>query len=426
MSKSGFRQRDFSRRNFLQQSLMLGATVSMGSGLLGGCSTMPGQKTQTGVAHATAVSKEQLIMPTTAASYHSPLKQGRIDVHHHIVPPAFRDAMNKKGIHKVAGAPLPNWVTEDSIAIMDQIGTQTAITSLSAPGVYFGNLSEACKLARDCNEFSASMAQQYPGRFGSFAVLPMPFTAESCAEAIYALDVLKADGIVLLGSTEGVFLGDARLEELMAELNKRNAIVFIHPNLHQTSEQLGLSTPGFILEFLPDTTRAAVNLITSGVMERYPNIQFILAHAGGFLPYIAWRVSLGNLMADMSKHAPQGILTYIKRFYFDTALSPSPYAMAALNELVGPQRILFGSDFPFAPAPISSMQVQSLEEIPFFDDTAKYKIQRGNAITLFPQYRQPGETISPRPIYQHESVGNKVKRWLSQPIISIAEKKRNH
>lgn len=365
-------------------------------------------------------------MNAQATDYINPLKQGRIDVHHHIVPPVFREVMDRKGIHKVAGAPLPHWAPEDSIAIMDQIGTQTAITSLSAPGVYFGNLNEACKLARDCNEYSARMAQQYPGRFGSFAVLPMPFTAESCAEAIYALDVLKANGIVLLGSTDGVFLGDPRLEELMAELHKRHAIVFIHPNLHQTSEQLGLSTPGFILEFLPDTTRAAVNLITSGVMERYPNIQFILAHAGGFLPYVAWRVSLGNLMADMSKNAPQGILTYIKRFYFDTALSPSPYAMAALNELVGPSRILFGSDFPFAPAPVSVMQAQALEHISFFDDKAKYGIQRGNALSLFPQYRQADETVRPRPVYQHESVGNKFKRWLSQPIVSIAEKKRNH
>lgn len=352
------------------------------------------------------------------------IQQGRIDVHHHIVPPIFRQTMLEKGIEKVAGAPLPKWSPAQSIDIMDQIGTQTAIVSLSAPGVYFGNVQEACTLAREVNEYSAQMRQDYPKRFGFFAVLPMPFTAESCAEAIYALDVLKADGIVLLGSTHGVFLGDARFEELMVELNQRKAMVFIHPNLHESSEQLGLSTPGFILEFLPDTTRAAVNLITSGVMERYPDIQFILAHAGGFLPYIAWRVSLGNLMPEMNKNAPQGMLTYIKRFYFDTALSTSPYAMSALNALVGSERILFGSDFPFAPAPVSHMQTKNLQELDVFNEQDLYRIQRGNALGLFPQYQQGDEIVTPRPIYQHESFGNKFKRWMTQPIVAIADKKR--
>ncbi|MEG1708117.1 MAG: amidohydrolase family protein [Acinetobacter sp.] len=352
-------------------------------------------------------------------------QQGRIDVHHHIVPPVFREAMLNKGITKVAGAPLPLWSPAQSIEIMNQIGTQTAIVSLSAPGVYFGNAQEACDLARQCNEYTADMRAKYPNRFGFFAVLPMPLTSESCKEAIYALEILKADGIVLLGSTDGIFLGDSRFEELMYELNQRHAIVFIHPNLHETSEHLGLNTPGFILEFLPDTTRAAVNLITSGVMERYPNIQFILAHAGGFLPYVAWRVSLGNLMSEMNQNAPQGILTYIKRFYFDTALSPSPYAMSALKELVGTDRILFGSDFPFAPAPISHMQTRSLDDLPIFNDLDQYKIQRSNALTLFPQYKQLDEITQPRPIYQQESMSNKLKRWMTQPIIAIAEKKRS-
>ncbi|MDR0235725.1 amidohydrolase family protein [Acinetobacter sp.] len=353
------------------------------------------------------------------------LQQGRIDVHHHIVPPFFRDAMLKKGIDKVAGAPLPSWSPSQSIEIMDQIGTETAIVSLSAPGVYFGNVKEACDLARQCNEYSVEMRENFPKRFGFFAVLPMPLTHEACTEAIYSLDVLKADGIVLLGSTNGIFLGDSRFEELMFELNKRKAIVFIHPNLHQSSENLGLSTPGFILEFLPDTTRAAVNLITSGVMERFPDIQFILAHAGGFLPYVSWRVSLGNLMSEMNKNAPQGMMTYIQRFYFDTALSPSPYAMSSLKELVGTERILFGSDFPFAPAPVSHMQVQSLDQLNIFNQADQYKIQRANALSLFPQYQKINEQANPRPIYQQESLANKFKRWMAQPIIAIAEKKRS-
>lgn len=156
--------------------------------------------------------------------------------------------------------------------------------SISAPGVYFGDLEEARALGRECNEYAARVREEHPGRFGSFAVLPMPFTAHACSEAVYALDVLKSDGVVLLGSTEGKFPGAPEFDELMAELDRRQAVVFVHPNLHGTSEELGLDAPGFLIEFLCDTTCAALNLILTGMVERFPHICWILAHAGGFLP----------------------------------------------------------------------------------------------------------------------------------------------
>lgn len=315
----------------------------------------------------------------------------RIDVHHHLIPPAFTRTMAAKGLKEVAGAPLPNWTVEQSVAVMDANGIGTALTSLSAPGVYFGDVQEARDLARSCNEFAADMAIRYPGRFGSFAVLPMPFTDHACAEAIYALDVLHADGVVLLGSTEGKFLGDPSFDELMAELDRRKTIVFVHPNIHQTSTQLGLSMPGFLVEFLCDTTRAAANLILSGTLERYPNIRWILAHAGGFLPYIAWRLSLANALPQFAQQVPQGVLTYIRNFYFDTALSPSPFAMAALRELVDPSHILFGSDFPFAPAIVTGMEVEALRDLTVFDTATKAGIDRGHALKLFPKYARTGE-----------------------------------
>lgn len=311
----------------------------------------------------------------------------RIDVHHHLIPPAFTRTMEAKGIKHVAGTPLPHWTVAQSLDVMNANGIGTAITSLSAPGVYFGNVDEARDMARRCNEFAADMAQQHPGRFGSFAVLPMPFTTPACEEAIYALDSLKADGVVLLGSTEGKFLGDPSFDELMAELDRRQAVVFVHPNIHKTSTELDLTMPGFLVEFLCDTTRAAANLILSGTLERFPRIRWILAHAGGFLPYIAWRLSLANGLPQYSKAAPKGVLTYIRNFYFDTALSPSPFAMAALKELVDPSHILFGSDFPFAPATVTNMQTAALLELQTFDAATKAGIDRDHAIALFPRYR---------------------------------------
>ncbi|MGA4637646.1 amidohydrolase family protein [Pseudomonas solani] len=354
------------------------------------------------------------------------IKQGRIDVHHHIIPPAFVETMQRKGLDKIAGAPLPHWTPEKSIEVMDMNGIQRAITSLSAPGVHFGNgVAQARDLARRCNEFAARMRDDFPGRFGNFAVLPTPFTEAACAEAIHALDVLGAEGIVLLGSTDGVFLGDPRFDELMAELDRRQAVVFVHPNMHATSEQIGLQAPGFLIEFLCDTTRAAVNLILTGTLEKYPRIRWILAHAGGFLPYVAWRVSLANALPEYREKAPQGVLSYVRRFYFDTALSPSRFSMAALKELVEPSHILFGSDFPFAPAPATALQCQTLEESAFWPDEVLYGINRGHALSLFPQFRQEGETVVPAPIYEGESFANRMKRSLTRPVGALAERIRN-
>ncbi|MDH1051033.1 MULTISPECIES: amidohydrolase family protein [Pseudomonas] len=354
------------------------------------------------------------------------IQQGRIDVHHHIIPPAFVATMDKMGLTKVAGAPLPKWSPEKSIEVMDLNGIQTAITSLSAPGVHFGGgVEQATDLARRCNDFAAQMAHDYPGRFGNFAVLPTPFTEAACKEAIRALDELKANGVVLLGSTDGHFLGDPRFEELMAELDRRQAIVFVHPNIHKTSDEIGLQTPGFLLEFLCDTTRASVNLILTGTMERYPRIRWILSHAGGFLPYVAWRISLANALPEFQEKAPQGVLTYVKRFYFDTALSPSRYSMVALKELVEPSHILFGSDFPFAPAPVTTLVCQTLAENSPWNEEQQYGINRGHALSLFPQYRLANEQVTPAPIYEGETFSNRMRRRMTKPVAAFAERIRN-
>lgn len=346
---------------------------------------------------------------------------GRIDVHHHLIPPAFCDAMARHGLTEVAGAPLPKWQPEQSLRMMDTNGIQMALLSLSAPGVYFGDANDAKDLARACNEYSAQLCDRFPGRFGFFAVLPMPLTHEACIEAIYALEELKADGVVLLGSTDGRFLGDPRFDELMAELDRRSAIVFIHPNLHAGSTDLGLLAPGFLMEFLCDTARAALNLVLSGTMERYPHVRYILAHAGGFIPYIAWRLSLANMMPPFNSQAPQGVLTYLKRFYFDTALSPSTYTMGALLELVPSTQILFGSDFPFAPAPLAAVQCETLTKSPLLDTEALHNINHRSAADLFPRLPKPGALVTPAPVFLGESLRQRVARSARAPLIALVE-----
>lgn len=360
------------------------------------------------------------------ASAGSVIRHGRIDVHHHIFPPAYKAENARRGITEEAGVRIPDWQPQQSLNVMNANGIQTAILSLSAPGVYFGDdKSGAVALARSCNEYAAELTRAHPGRFGSFAVLPMPFTQEACREATYALDTLGADGIVLLGSVEGHFLGDPLYDELMAELDRRRAVVLIHPNVHASSKALDLAAPWFVLEFLCDTSRAALNLILRGVTERYPRIRWILAHAGGFLPYVAWRASLVNALPGFQDAIPQGFLTYLRRFYFDTALSPSPISMAALRELVEPDHILFGSDFPYAPAPATALQVQTLERSPIWDEPVRRGIDRMHALRLFPQYAEPSEPVAAAPVYEGESLGARTRRLMAKPLGVLAEKLRN-
>ncbi|WP_325436870.1 amidohydrolase family protein [Pseudomonas nitroreducens] len=351
----------------------------------------------------------------------SPPAPGRIDVHHHILPPFYAEALRRQGLDKVAGVALPEWSAQRSLELLDGQGLQTAITSFSSPGVWFGNDRAAAELARRCNEFAAELGQQYAGRFGSFACVPLPATEVACSEALHALDVLKADGLVLLASNDGVFLGDARFDELMAELDQRGATVFLHPNLHPSSQTLGLAAPGFLLEFVCDTTRAAVNLILSGTLERYPRIRWILAHAGGFLPYAAWRVSLANALPQFAEQAPLGVMTYLRRFYFDTALAPAAPSMAVLRELVEPGQVLFGSDFPFAPQALVAEQVSTLAASRVWSTADLAGIGRGHALSLFPRFAAPGEAVAIALPHESESTLHWLGRSAGKPFAALAQ-----
>ena len=180
-------------------------------------------------------------------------------------------------------------------------------------------------------------------------------------------------------------------EELMAELDRREAVVFIHPNIHSTSDALPLDIPGFILEFMFDTTRAVTNLIYTGTLERYQRIRWIVAHAGATVPYLAWRISLGTMLPGCLEKAPRGPMACLKTLHYDTALSPTRYSMASLLELVERTQILFGSDFPFAPEPLVGVEVQELDDNTLLDEQVRKLVMRDNALRLFPRFAGSGE-----------------------------------
>lgn len=318
----------------------------------------------------------------------TPPQPHRIDVHHHILPPIYTEALAKIGIVSAGGVSFPHWSAQQSLDVMDRNGIATSLTSISSPGVYFGDITFSRDLARRCNDFSANHVNKHPKRFGAFAVLPLPDVNGALREAEYALDSLKLDGIVLLTNVGGHYLGDTKFDELFYELDRRKAIVYIHPTDPPGENLPKLKLPSSLVEFVFDTTRAITNLIFSGTIERCPNIRFIVSHAGGTAPYLAWRISLFQYKAEMQDKVPQGVITYLKRLYYDTALSAAPYALRSLQELVDPSHILFGSDYPFAPESLTSFTIRVLKNYGGFDDRALKAVEQGNALRLFPRLRE--------------------------------------
>lgn len=346
---------------------------------------------------------------------------GLVDIHHHILPPVYVQHMAKLGVDHLAGQLIPIWQPSMALEQMDVSGIATAMTSipcLDLPGL---SAADTCVLARSCNEYSAELAGEHPGRFGSFACIPQADIAQACSEAIHALDVLKADGVVLLASSAGRFLGDSFFEPLMAELDRRQARVFVHGNVHPTSPTLGLSAPEFLLEVPCDLTRAALNLVISGTLERYSGIRWILANAGGFLPYVTWRVSLANAMTEFSENAPQGIVHYLQRFYYDVAQASTPYAVAALRELVKPSQLLFGTDVPFASVHQLEVQQRDLAGLP---QSWQVAVRRSSALSLFPRFANSSEAVVPLQSQEPELPFDRLFRQATRPLRELLEQLR--
>lgn len=312
---------------------------------------------------------------------------GHIDVHHHSLSPRYREALALHGFGNVGGIPAPAWDGGIARRQMDDNGISAAVTSVSAPGVHFGDDREARTLARHCNEFSADLVRDDPGRFGLFAVLPMPDVDGTLAEIRHAFDTLGADGVVLMSShLDGSYLGDPRFDPVMDELNRRRAVAFVHPQVPTTGVAPQVDIPVFAMDFTFDTTRAAFNMVWRGTVERYPDVRFVLAHAGGTVPYLSWRFNLLWGSPEVRDRAPEGALHYLRRFYYDTALSPTATTLGSLLQLVDIDHVLFGSDFPFAPAAVSTASVNALSRSELLDADQLRSVMRDNALRLFPRF----------------------------------------
>ena len=305
------------------------------------------------------------------------IKPSRIDIHHHILPPEYIKSLARINIITAGNVGFPTWDYNQSLEVMDRQGIAIAITSISSPGVYFGDNEFARDVARLCNDYSADLINKYPQRFGGFATLPLPDMESSLIELDYALDTLNLDGVVLLSNIEGKYLGDSEFEELFSELNRRKAVVFIHPNAPPAEKLPELSFPTSVLEFVFDTTRTVANLMHHGILKRFPYIKFILAHAGGTAPYLAWRITFGN----------KRLIKSLNNFYYDMAISATPYVFNTLMQLIEPSKFLFGSDYPFIHEIVIKEMIQGISTFEGFNKEERIALEHKNALSLFPRFK---------------------------------------
>src|SRR5262245_31264593 len=315
----------------------------------------------------------------TPAPAQAPAKR-RIDVHHHIVPPAQVAALS-------AGRSTnpPRWSVAMSLDDMDKGGVATAITSVVNPGVWFGKVDEAArKLARECNEYAARLEQDYPGRFKTFAVIPLPDTEGSVREIEYALDTLKAEGIALWTVYSGKYLGDPSFVPVFEELNRRKAVVYTHPTVPDCCNNLIKGVPVSTLEYNHDTTRTIASLVFGEAKTalRFPDIKFIWSHSGGTLPYLTSRFE--ELAGRRKSEFPDGAVPVFRKFYYEVAQGNTPGMLAALMYMVPISQVLFGSDFPYREA---KEAVDGVANYKPFSDAERRAIDRENAVRIMPQLK---------------------------------------
>jgi len=299
-----------------------------------------------------------------------------------IAPKGFRP----RGGYKIS----VQWTPEAALAYMDRHDIAAQIVSM--PMAFSGSPEDpefGTRIARMINEGGAELIGKHPDRFGAFATLPADGPDQALAELSYALDELRLDGVVLTSNMAGHYLGDPVLEPVVAELARRQVPVFVHPTDCPYIDVLGFGRPSSIVEFPFDTARNITNALYTGVFQRHPDLRLILAHCGGALPTLGWRIGEHTVMGrgpDDADIDPTHVAQVLRGLYYETALAGSRNSLLPTLEVTTPDHILFGTDWPAAP---EATAVHNIDNLTSFDGFTKEElrgVERDNALKLFPRF----------------------------------------
>ncbi len=310
-----------------------------------------------------------------------------IDVHAHFLSAGYRRALADAGIdHPDGFSHVPDWSPDGALALMDELGIAVALLSISSPGVHFVSGAATRELARRVNEDGAAVVAARPDRFGLLASLPLPDVDAALGEIAHAGDVLGADGFLLLTNYDGVYVGDPAFAAVMAELDRRHAVVALHPTSPPGSERVDRGRPRPMLEFPLDTTRAVFDLILGGTLARHPGIRMIVPHVGSALPALADRITAFTAFFSAGVDGPPiDVPAALRGLYYDLAGMPLPHALPGLLRIARPDHLLYGSDPPFTPPAAIAALGRGLVETELFDAAARRAMLSDTALGLFPR-----------------------------------------
>jgi 6-methylsalicylate decarboxylase len=308
-------------------------------------------------------------------------KPHRIDVHHHISPPTYLEAV--KGMKK-DNPPMNNWSVQKSLEDMDKAGIATAITSPTTPHVAGLGKEVGARICRESNEYAKKLETDHPGRFGTFAMLPFPHIDACLTEIAYAFDTLKVDGIGCMTSYGDKWLGYAEFEPVWEELDRRKATVYTHPTTANCCVNLMPGVNPALIEFGTDTARSIFNVIFSGTAQKYKNINWIWSHGGGALTAFAERFLIQAVSTPpyKGKITREAVEHELNRYYYDTAAISNTVTLGALAQLVPVSQIVYGTDFPYRTGEDHTKGVSA-----HFKGADLSAVDRDNALRLFPRFR---------------------------------------
>jgi predicted TIM-barrel fold metal-dependent hydrolase len=252
-----------------------------------------------------------------------------------------------------------------------------------------GDPESTARFAREINEDFAMLVGEHSDRFGAFAAVPLDSPDGALTEIAYALDELRLNGVHLPSNASGQHFGQPFFEPILAELSRRRVPVFVHPEDPPHAADLACGRVSAIVEFPMDTARTINNAIYSGVFQRHPGLRLILAHGGGVLPTLGWRIAalLDLRGAGDAAITADHIADVLRGLHYDTALAASPNSLLPILEVTGHDHILFGTDYPAAPGPAIDRNIENLMRFDGLTNDQRADIERTNATRLFPRLR---------------------------------------
>jgi 6-methylsalicylate decarboxylase len=308
-----------------------------------------------------------------------------IDLHQHVIPDFYWEASNEDG-NLAGGINPPRWTLDGAIAYLDEAGIDVAVPSISAPGVHFGDDAAARILARRVNEYLAEIKRDRPDRFGGFASLPLPDVDGSLEALEYAFEVLELDGVSMMTNAGGSYLGDSRFTAIFDELQRRQAVVFVHPTASPDPIAHTLGLPDALLDYPVDTSRAIAKLHYSNTFARTPDVKYLFPHGGGTIPYVASRFGIVDAMGVIPGADERGpFAETVTRLHWDTASAFSEPVLHMLRSVTGLENVVFGTDFPYPHDEISIGGLRSVQRTAELDDNERRAVLGGNASRLIPR-----------------------------------------